>query len=427
MFGLNPRAVQEIEEALAKPDCSVDDLLKCPGVTSQFRNGNPNLVMFLLTEKNAKRIFEIIRTNPNRATQKSLLALFQTSNTSLHRLFADNLIITEYAVNILEHPSDHGNFGVGIISRIISRAFDLWPDDMSEVFRISKTIYKSLISHMDNVCIFHSVQDMITDSHKGLWLFMWYCFLALTGENQDKYSLTRRAALIQADVRVDPKIITPLHRDHIINLLRLFFKLKLNSEAEFAENVTRYIIDQSEMSTLLYSLALTLPPNEIIVKRAVNEIIRSTDFKNPIIEQSLHYISKAIKMVKVEIVIGVIYIIISHHDSSNFAMNALKDLIEIVFQNVDENDKEILKDNLKKIIMLEYSKINEDENPINFAFLISFSHIYSMNEKELDEIWKKFITAVVDPWLNNCDYDYEFHFDVGNINPDDFVISEYKE
>lgn len=426
MFGLNPRAVQEIEEALAKPDCSVDDLLKCPGVTSQFRNGNPNLVMFLLTEKNAKRIFEIIRTNPNRATQKALLALFQTSNTSLHRLFADNLVITEYAVNILEYPSDHGNFGVGIISRILSRAFDLWPDDMSEVFRISKTIYKSLISHMDNVCIFHSVQDMITDSHKGLWLFMWYCFLALAGEDEHKYSLTRRAALIQDDVRVDPKIITPLHRDHIINLLRLFFKLKLNCELEFADNVTRYIIDQNEMTSLLYSLALTLPPNEIIMKRAVNEIIHCTDFKSPIIEQSLHYITKAIKMLSVEIIIGVTYIIISHHDSSNFVMNALQDLIEIVFQTLSENDKAISKSNLKKIIMLEYNKLNEDDDPMHFAFLISISKICCSTDQKDDEMWDKFITTVVDPWLNNCDYDVDFRFDV-NINPDVFVISEYKD
>lgn len=427
MFGLNPRAVQEIDEALAKPDCSVDDLLKCPGVTSQFRNGNPNLVMFLLTEKNAKRIFEIIRTNPNRATQKALLALFQTSNKSLHRLFADNLIITEYAVNILEYPSEHGNFGVGIISRVISRAFDLWPDDMSEVFRISKTIYKSLISHMDNVCIFHSVQDMITDSHKGLWLFMWYCFLALAGENENKYFLTRRAALIQDDVRVDQKLITPLHRDHIINLLRLFFKLKLASEGEFADNVIRYIVDQKQMSTLLYSLALSLPPNEIIMKRAVNEIIRSTDFKDPVIEQSLQYISKAIKMVPSQILIGIVYIIISHNDSSNFTMNALKDLIGIAFQYLEANEKEIFADNLKKIIMFEYNKLNEEDNPIHYAFLISISYICSENEEKIDEIWQKFISSVVDPWLNNNDYDYEFHFDVNNINPSDFVISEYKE
>ncbi|OHT16133.1 hypothetical protein TRFO_13461 [Tritrichomonas foetus] len=452
MFGLNPKSLHEIEEALAQPNCTVDELLKCAGVTSQFRNGNPALISFLLNEKNAKRIFEIIHTNSNRSTQKSILALFQTSNTALHRLFADYLQITEYAISILESDMDHANFSVGIISRVVSRAFDLWPDDMSEIFRISKTLYKTLITHIDNICVYHSVQDMITDTHKGLWLFIWHCFRTLVGsEHEHEYQLIRRSALIDDSWKIDQSLITDLHRDHIINVLRLFFKLKLNCEETFAENVTRYILNQSEMTALLYSLALSLHPNEIIMKRAVNEIKTRNDFADPIIEKSLNYITFALSMVSNETLVDVISTVLLHENSSNLVLNALKTLLISIFcendcnssndvnnqdlqnlsnglnpengdrcndtnnfgdsylndegKNQPKRDIEELRKEVKRIVLEDYRKTSEEQNPMYFAFLMSIAIDVNSNTEGDDE-WKKFYTEVVYPW-NKEDEDTE--------------------
>ena len=425
MFGQNPKSLHEIEECLSQPDCTVDELLKCAGITSQFRNGNPSLIKFLQNEKNAKRIFEIIHSDPSRATQKSILSLFQTSNTSLHRLFAEYLVITEYAISILESDAAHKNFSVGIISRIISRAFDLWPDDMSEVFRISKTIYKTLITHMDSICVFHSVQDMITETHKGLWLFMWHCFRTLVGEDEKKYRLTRRSAFIDNDLKVDQSLMTDLHKDHIITVLRLFFKLKLYAEEEFANNVVNYIIDQKNMSELLFSLALSLHPNEVLLHRAVNIILKSEHFIDPVIEKALNYIAFAIKIVDMKTIIGVTYATLEHHDASNFILSSLKSLVDVTLNHFNTEKNEIIT-KLRRIIMLEYNKTSETENPLYFSFLISISISLLIGEQN-DEQWSNYKRLVIDPWVNDENYDSSFRFHTENEDPTVFVINEFKE
>lgn len=418
MLGSNPKTVQEIEDALSQPNCTIDELLKCSGIASQIRNDNHCLIDFLLDEKNTKRIFEIIHTNSTRATQKSILGLFQTSNPVLHRTFADNLLITEYAVNMLDSPTTaNSNYGVGIISRIISRAFDLWPDDMSEVFRISKTIYKTLIRHIHNTCVYHSIQDMITETHKGLWLFMWYCFRALTPKGSKDYHLTKRAALIDDDFEIDPNELTDLHRENILNILRLFFKLKLNAEGEFAENVITYIKNQNEMSTLSYTLALSLFPNEVLMNRAVHDLLTCTDFLDPKIEKALNYVAFSLKDTKISIdnLTTIFYLVLTHSESSNFVLNALNDLFEKALEHLEGISKRTFVENVKKIIMVEFNKQKETYNPMHYSFLISLASKCG-NQINEEEQWKNFILNVVQPWEEDLEYDEKFVFDISNID-----------
>ncbi|OHT11477.1 hypothetical protein TRFO_19011 [Tritrichomonas foetus] len=422
MFGLNPKSLHEIEEMLAQPNCTVDDLLKCTSVTSQFRNGNKKLIDFLLIEKNSMRIFEIIKNEPNRAIQKSILGLFQTSNTALHRLLADNINIAEYAISTLESTSSHAVFSIGIMSRILSRAFDLWPEDMSEIFRISNTIYQTIIKHIDNECVFRTIQDLVTESHKGMWLLMWHLFRFLVGKDAAKYTLKHRKALIDNDLIVDSKYMTNVHREHILYLLKIFFNIKLSHESEFAANVTQYIIDYTngqlnKMTTSLFGLVLKLHPNEEILNYAIDVIMNGGDFSDPLFDSAIQYVTFCVGIIykhsKHENVISkIFYFVLMQNNVSNIILNSLKKMLLTVAEDASYREKyRILREDAKQVIMVRFNRTKEIENPLFFSFLLCYASIIGCDEEEENDVqWQEFQKVVVEPWINDEEYDEKFCF-----------------
>ena len=413
MFGLSPKYLHEIEEMLAQPNCSVDNLLKCSSLTSQFRNGNKDLVDFLCAEKNSMRIIEIIRDEESRVIQKSILSLFQTSNTSLHRLFADNLTLTEFAMSLVESKTSHANFSIGIMSRIISRAFDLWPDDMSEIFRISETIYLLIIKHFDNECLFHTVQDLITDSHKSVWLLIWHLFRFLAGEKEGNYRLKHRKALIDNNIKVDQSYMTEAHKNHILDILRNFFKLRLSEESEFAENVTQYIIDQGVVTAQLLSVALSLYPNEKILNYAISCIMNCTDFSELVLCRALQYVAFSYKFASSNDIGKIFFLILMQNDPSNFVLISLKAVLRSLVN--DPEKLKLVSDDIKEIIMVKFNRTKEDSNPLLFSFLIAFSTMLSKDESN-DSQWNEYIEKVIEPWNNDLDYSTDFYFKIDNAD-----------
>lgn len=378
MFGYSTQSVNDIKEALSKPDCSVDTLLQCHSITSQFRNGNPDLVEYLRKEANMKRLLELIHTNKEREVQKAILALFQTSNTSLHRVLAESITLAEYAASVADTTLDNTNYSIGIISRIFSRAFDLWPDDMSEIFRLSKTLYRTVISHIDNLCIFHSVQSLISETHKEIWLFMWRCFQVLV-DNSPEYKLVQKRLPIPENLVFEPGVITKYHKEHIIELLFLFFKLKLRSEEEFAQNVMKYLYSQ-ELNSSLINLALTLSPDQTIAERIMNILDTNNDWLLPITEKCIEYLKHAIQFVPASFIVKVIEKVLTDNNVSNFAQYSAKALI------VTAQEQNILQqehiESLKKIIMSTYNAIAPDKEPTLLPFIMVFGYLIKIEEPE---------------------------------------------
>ncbi|KAH0791252.1 hypothetical protein GPJ56_004872 [Histomonas meleagridis] len=408
MFGLNPRANQEISEALKHPDVTVEEILKCNGVTSLFRNNHPELSNFFLQEKNAKKLIEIIKYSDDKKLKNIVLTLFQSGNTSLYRIFADNLNITEYAFDCLDEntSSNLSNYNIGILSRLISHAFDLWPEDMSEICRLSPNILKKIIIHLDNICIFQTVQDLITAKYHGLWLFLWCCFKAILPPGANDYQLPKKKALVEIyQLDIDPSLITKVHRIHILKFLRLFFHQKFPWQDEFEENVIKFIVREKELDEHLLYLSAALPANKEILERAIKIIKEEKSQKSEIIERAVEYVSYASELIDNDTVLSIISILLSSSDYTNFSFLAAK---ELLLETIEKfNDEAVMK--LKKLLAETYNKSKNDNSEMRVSFAISFASIVPKDKNDNSQ-WMKFMESVVYPFIDYKEIDHDFLF-----------------
>jgi len=375
---LNKQAINEIEEALSSPNCTVDTLLRCGSLTSQFRNNNPGLITFLQKEENLKRIFEIIHTSDDKKIQKSILSLFQTSNTILHHSIAYSLPLSEYIIDALEDQSCISRYSFGIFSRILSRAFDIMPDEMSEIFRVSTKIYPTIIRNINNLCMFKLVQDLITDQHRGIWLFLWYEFLSIIPEDErNEYNLPKREAIIRSSVPIPYNLITPTHRQNILENLKSYFKLRHGTDEEFEISIKKYINSQSSIDYLLYSVALYISPDENIKENAIKTIINSKD--SPEIEECFEYISHSYSIDDMDTIIKLFFCVLTSENITNFILASAKNLF-ISFDNYLYQESQELHDSFQKqiinILMYTYNTSNRS-NHIIIPYVLTFCIRYA--------------------------------------------------
>ena len=425
MFGLSKQAVNEIETALQDPNCTVDTLLKCSSLTCQFRNGNKKLLEFLQKEQNARRIFEIIHTESNRKTQRTILGLFQTSNTTLHRLLADNIPLCEFALSILEKESPLREFSFGIISRVFSRAFDLWPDDMSEVMRTSNYCYRLATKHVNNVCVFHLLQDLMTETHKGSALWLWHGFMSMIPEEgRHEYSWPKRELLIREELFMKPEELGPDHRRNIMHLMVVCFRNKIKAGRDVAESQFRAMVlkwlKKIEPSTLFYfRLAATLEPDRQIHEKAM-KMLEESDLGTVIADAAVKYLTKAVQVAKVEDILKILYLLLTRDDVANLTLSAGKQLLAAALER--EALAVPVAEAAKKIVAYAYTRINDDNRHLLLPFIIKFATMLKIDgARDFSPEWIEFGKKVADPWLEGEEYDETFTFSPIELDPNNLT------
>lgn len=405
LFGANSQCCQALNDIISNPNVTVDEIIECQGVIPQFRNNHKELVEFLTRYENVKRLIEILRSDNNKRKHEIILKLFQSGNTSLHRVFADNLLLTEYAISVIDCTNENYNcYAVGIIFRLISRAFELWYDDMSEIFRLSDTIYRTIIIHFNNFCVFHSIKEIVKSSSKNIWLFMWYLFIALVGKDKDQYSLPRKKAIIK-DITIDPALITKEHRTNILIILKSFLRLKLPQYEDFVVNLEKYVATK-ELDAELINFAISFPENEEITKRVLEIISKTKDYSSTIIQKSLEYLTYSEKFVSVETTIKLIVSMILNETTSNIALHFLSELLKCKLKDFKLEEIE----ELKQILGYLFNKFKDDNISMHLFYVYNISSIINAKESEEGQ-WKDYIKFVVKNIKQDMDIDESFSFD----------------
>lgn len=157
-----------------------EELLKCNDLSTAYRNNNPKLIGFLTQPENIEKLLDLLMQSDARSTHKTIISLFQTNNTLLHRFFAVSIDVIQYAFRSLETKyTKNGCFAAGTISEIFSRAMDLWPRDIHNVFKESDNLYNSIISNIEQSFIYYSFKDLIKLDTHPLELFIWCLFISV--------------------------------------------------------------------------------------------------------------------------------------------------------------------------------------------------------------------------------------------------------
>ena len=233
----------ELLEALEKNGPLID-ILKSPAVAQQLRANHEKLVERLAKRSTMIEILDIVRNSTDKALQKSILGLFQTSNLVLHRFFADDLVVMENAITRTleeEHPAK--GYAVGMIARFLNKAFDEWPDECGEVCRVSETIYPTVIRNLDRSAVFQLVCDLVSEHHKGIAIFVWHCFVSISGVKERPPPF----ACCEREVKVEG--LGPVHCANVIELMRQFFQMRKGKDSvakskdpEFEEIVQHWAV-----------------------------------------------------------------------------------------------------------------------------------------------------------------------------------------
>lgn len=423
MFGYSRQEQGQLNALLEDPNCTVDALLKCPNLASQFRNSNPKVTEFLTKEKNVHRIIELIHTSRDKVLQKSVISLFQTSNVALHRVFADSIPLTEYAISILNQGGEIANYSFGIISRLLSRAFSLWPEDMSDVFRLSSMIYPTLIRKMDMPCVYYMMQDLLTEVHRGTAIFVFHAFMSIIpDEERHKYMWQRRSLCIKQELMVSVKEMTWNHRRNIFRLIGMFFRAKGNIDKGFDTIVVKYLRTLVPLTEGFFNLAGSLPPDPVLKQYAVRVLLKSNDFRERIVESAMRYIAVCTAILTLEEVIKILFLILIRPDTSNLVLLQGKEMLSKALER--EETCETLKFEVKQVLAYVVNNVKPEMEYLVLPFVVTCAKL--VNESEMTvPCWDAFVERVVDPWSKDDGYDETFKFNEGDlVSPDQYVLTD---
>ncbi|OHS96781.1 hypothetical protein TRFO_36967 [Tritrichomonas foetus] len=330
MFRFNNQAnnsTGETEKALEDPNCTFEKLLKCSNLANAYRSGNPKLMGFLLKPETVKSIFDLLMSTSTKAEHKTIFSLYQTSNTQLHRVFADSISLTEHAMTVLEDlQNPKYSYAAGTMSRIVSRAIDTWPIEVHQVIEHSEKAYPLLIKNIDQSCVFSTVIEQVNDKYP-ISQFIWYLFRALS----DVKDHPPRVCYLSKNIDV-PKLTKKSQILNAIIILTQYFKLKLPRLTDFHKIVFDYILADVEKHNEypeLFQIAAAIGQNDslqnLVVGYLRNAIEKGETQKRQVIFW-VEYLAVCTKKLDQETVVILLASLLDQ-STPEFALIALEELI----------------------------------------------------------------------------------------------------
>lgn len=223
------------ELALGKEGVTLEEVLSAADLATQYRTNNPKLMEYFQKPATQHELIELTRTMSRRELLKYVIGLFQSSNTYLHSLFANNLQLINESTKCID-DSPNGGYGIGLISRFLARAFDLWPAEVSEILRLGDHTYSALLRNLNRSVIYQAITDLINPVYKGIHVFCWNMFLVLTLELPEEcQNIIRQQYLTIKTIgerdlfdEIKDMKFTDEHKFNISELLKMYFHIPKN-------------------------------------------------------------------------------------------------------------------------------------------------------------------------------------------------------
>lgn len=313
-FGSAPKESPLLNQILEPEKIETDrkgvliNVVKCPDTSTQYRQNNSKLLDFLLDPRTIEVIFDLVENNEDRSIHKNIMSLYQSSNTSLHRIFAENLDLAEKGIQSLEIDNPHTNgYGAGMISRFLGRAFDLYSVCIHDVFNVSTKIYPIILRNVHRTVVFQNVSDLVNDQlHPGLRMFLWYALLSISPENDRKFLISEHNPAFALHENYVDNIVDllgdefSLHRKNILILLKLYFeatkKYRDNSFTCFViEWINLQDVYNHSFDPMIFDIASEIGPEIRIASKAFYFVDKEKD-NTLLIERATFFLSKCVSL-----------------------------------------------------------------------------------------------------------------------------------
>jgi hypothetical protein len=229
---------------------------------------------FLTDPATVSGLFSLLITATDRSLHRKVIPLFQTPTLDLFELFARNLPLATLALSQLDASTAQARYGAGTIARMISRALDLWPLDVLDLFRASQArgpdLFALVLRHLSDGVVAQTIYAIFTEQHPEAIVLMWHIFRAVAGP---AFSVNRsdcpREVFLVPDIRLDFEF-GPDHHLAGIHMLQQFFSIPFPGiGAGFRRLVLRYISECPDISNPLIELAKVLGADPSLKDRII--------------------------------------------------------------------------------------------------------------------------------------------------------------
>ncbi|OHT07347.1 hypothetical protein TRFO_24535 [Tritrichomonas foetus] len=407
---------------------TIHDIIECEDLPLLLRDKDPKLIGFLLDHENVKVLYDMLMQAKEKKVHKTIMSLYQTSNTCLHRLFADSIDLSEYALRCLTSDGDEMQYAMGTFSRIISRGFDNWPHEMWQVLRYTNGAINTIISNIDKSCISQAISDLFSTKHYP-WIcqFMWLLFLAFVSPNKaNEYKKDRPRFILfsdidESDVRIESlhQNFTNEHKQSAEALFIQFFSADIDYLEEFHSQFFDYVAtEEKEFTPRLFKIVRQIGPNEKVKDRALNlikEAAKSQKFDTQTVSYCSEYLSVCSTILDMNTSLNIIFTLIN----TNSHQFTLFSMLQFV-QRIEEDKPNWLQEFQNLMIsFVAYSwnnNVSNEDAPMLIDILLSIGKTLKVDLSKWKEFGNNIKSWGATSFIETKDdriycIDYDFRFD----------------
>lgn len=396
----------EIETLLEKnPNTTVDEMLLCTDFALKIRSNSEKVIQRLIQEDNLRRLFNIIFTTNDKKKRNVFMTIFNSNHAILHEIFGRSIPLSELALSCLDMKTPEGMYAAGLVMHLVSIAFDLWPQDVREVFRLSRKIIPLIIRNIGEMSVLYYLLKTIEYNCENVSLLLWYCFVQLAGYKGDMPLVAFKERNLNLRLQ-----LTNDQKKNIIRLLKEYFASKTGKKERIDICFMNYIIncDDNDFIPDFLSAALEIAPNKDLALRCIS-LIKNFHDNFRMLELCLEYLTLCPNYAEITKLQFIILYVYTKKDITNLCLNYCNSLVRKISKIQDLSSK--FKTDMKSIIVYSWIKANNNNPYLIKPFLIDASIIV----EDSSEKWLKFKENVIDKWVKMESFD-DFVFDENDYN-----------
>lgn len=400
-----PRTTFQVQSFLDNPNAKFLDLSKCSNLSSLLLKNKEFQAKFL-SSKFLLDLFKILEETDNYSVHTQLISVSTSLSPILATRFSDNIQITEAAFEVLKNRSNKSSYAFGTISVFLFYAIHKYPEKMQDIFDLSDKIYPIMIENVDKLCMFNFIRDLISDKFLKLDYFVWLCFLNLIGKNDGQHISPMPLCQSSRDIVGTYYIeLSDSHRQHIIQLLALFFQKSEDVDVTFRDHVSRFLSSQKSFQLEMFELALSIPPTNEMAQIALDTVLKSIEISGLAIE----YLTKCVAILSIDTIEFLLLYLLSNQQSSNLVLMQLPKIVKYAVEKGNES-------HCINILMYCWNQEGKNESLKKDMIIKYFLEIQDLLSNPLPQ---DFISTVIDPWKNEAgDVNFAYQFDSSLVDED---------
>lgn len=373
-----------LEDIINNSESTIYDVLQNPDLILNFRSQEEFLINYLIKPDIIEQLSNILFKQDDKKMSKIVMQLVGKPNTSFFNRFIGS---KQMFIEILADFDKLSSLQVGYLSQILITALSSTSRLLIFDLLYTDDIIIPLIKHIELLSIqeiFYKYILLVPESEQWLHILL----LALLTKNiaiNAKDNQSRMKSIVL-------KLTNPFSTRQETAMLRII----LNFVSKYSGNLDSMNLIEDNIHLLpaypvTYQIAMKLPYNENIYKRAISDSI--SPFVSPLLVESIKYLAKFPSVDAVNIFPALMHNFTSDQINA-FHLSAFVDLTKSLAENVEEFSKFVPSLSEKILSICNNSSLRK-----NSAFIVHYIQIANIIDRFCtSEEWIKFRDSILSNW-----------------------------